>query len=230
MVSSERQGRELPDPEQELQESTDYSQFVSAIPLMVNMARHGAENEAFSYREFHVGASAYAVKFDGSKPPIVIGGANYKPDQDTPKYCAEMDVIDHATEDGYDHIIGMVIAGTDDPEEIRAVMNRITPTLHPCGACQTKMDNSRLITPETIIVTIALDSDKAQIHTFDDLKMVYEVEEQAGNAIQSPVAELDLANWGQREDAFDAITQATADVDPVRVTRMALSSTVRLED
>lgn len=219
-----------PDPEQELLEGAEYSQFVSAMPLMVNMARHGANSEALSYRKFHVGASAYAITFDGSKPPMVIGGANYKPDQETPKYCAEMDVLDHALENGYDHILGMVIAGTDDPEDIRSVMHRVTPTLHPCDVCQSKMDGSDLIAPDTLIVTIALDSDKAQIHTFDDLKLIYEVEEQEGDAIQSPAITLDLANWRQHEEAFDAITQASADTDPVKITRLALSSTVRLED
>lgn len=89
---------------------------------MVRMARYGAASEAISYRDFHVGASAYAVKFDGSKPPVALGGANYKPDKQTSKYCAEMDVIDHLEGDDYDQVIGIVIAGTTDPAEIREVM------------------------------------------------------------------------------------------------------------
>jgi cytidine deaminase len=224
------QGELSPGPQHELQESSDYSQFVSAVPLMVQMARHAVNNEAISHRDFHVGASAYVIKFDGSRLPIVIGGANYKPDEKSPKYCAEMDVIDHAEEDKYDQIIGMVIAGTDEPEAIKSVMGRVTPTLHPCTACQQKMQDSHLVTPDTVIVTMALDSDKAQVHTFDDLQMIYELEEKQGASIMAPAVDLDLANWDQKVSAFDAITQMSADNDPVSVTQLVLSSTVSLEN
>lgn len=230
MIDSEGLRERLnPDPEHELQDGADYSQFISAVPLMVRMARYGANSEALSYRDFHVGASACSVSYDGSKPPMVVGGANYKPDKITPKYCAEMDVIDHATEGGYDEIIGMVIAATDDPEEIQAIMDRVTPTLHPCDACQAKMEKSHLVTPDTLVVTVALDSDKAQVHTFDELQMIYELEEEAGRAIMAPTIDLDLANWHERERAFDLIMQSSADNDPVSAARLVLSANVNLD-
>lgn len=220
----------IPDPEQELQEGAEYSQFVSAIPSMVKMARWAAYNEAISYRDFHVGASAYATSHEGSRAPIIIGGANYKPDKEAPKYCAEMDIIDQVAEYGLDEIIGLVIAGTTDPNEIKDVMGRVTPTLPPCAACRDKMNHSGLITPETIVITVGLDSDRAQVHSFDDLELIYELEEKQAASIMAPVVDLDLPNWSRRENDFDTLAQASPDTDPVRLTRLVLSSTVSLED
>jgi hypothetical protein len=92
------------------------------------------------------------------------------------------------------------------------------------------MDESALIGPDTIILTIALDSDVAQVHTFDDLKTIYELEERHAASIMAPPVELDLANWHRKEDAFDALVQASADTDPIKITRLVLSSTVELAD
>ncbi len=222
-------GEAIPGPQHELESGADYGQFVSAIPLMVRMARFGATNEAISYRDFHVGASAYAIKFDGSKPPVTLGGANYKPDQQTPKYCAEMDVVDHLEGNDYDQIVGSVVAGTTDPKAIKAVMGRVTPTLHPCHACQDKMAGSRLVTPDTIVITVGLENDVAQIHTFDDLQMIYELEERQGAQVMAPPVDLDLSNWARREQAFDVLMQMSADNDPVSAAQLVLSSTVALD-
>ena len=229
MMAAEFDPSASPGPQHELEHSVDYSQLVAAVPAMVAMARNGAENEAISYRSFHVGASAYALKFDGSRAPIVIGGANYKPDKETPKYCAEMDVIDQATEDGFDEIIGMVIAGTTDPRRIRAVTDRYTSTLHPCDVCQEKMRDSKLITSDTIIVTIGLDKNIAQIHAFDDLQTIYELEENDGAFLMSPTIELDLEKWEDKKTAFDYLVQEHADIDSSRMARLVLSNQVQID-
>jgi cytidine deaminase len=193
---------------------------------MVNMARHAANNEALSYRDFHVGASAYAITFDGAKAPTITGGANYKPDEDSPKYCAEMDIIDQAEEDSFDQIIGMVVAGTNDPKKIYEVMGREAATLHPCDMCRDKMHKSRLIVPDTLVVTVALEEDVAQVHTFDELKMIYDMSvRQARGLVHRPV-ELDLDNWGERIQAFDRGAQASPDIDPTRLARLVLTNTV----
>lgn len=92
------------------------------------------------------------------------------------------------------------------------------------------MAGSRLITPDTIIVTVGMENDTAQVHTFDDLQMIYGMEERRGAQVMAPVVDLDLAHWAQREQAFDAFIQASVDNDPVKVAKIVLSSTVTLED
>jgi hypothetical protein len=219
----------VPDSEQlQLEEVDAYSQFITAVPLMVDMARYAARNESISYR-VHVGASAYATSFD-TGASTVLGGANYKPDKDTPKYCAEMDVLDQLEEEGYDQIIGIVIAGTTDPEIIKSIAGRATPTLHPCSVCRDKMGKSKLITPDTIFVTVDLDSDKAQVQTLVDLQLIYEMGEQEGNYFMTPAVDLDLKDWTQRKDAFDHIMRS-ADNDAAHAAEFVLSlSGVSLED
>lgn len=213
-----------PGPEQPQDEEADsYSQFIAAVPLMIKMARYAAMNEAISYRGVHVGASAYAIKFDGSKGPTVIGGANYKPDKSSPKYCAEMDVIDQLEEDGYDEILGMVVAGTMDQEIIKSIMGRPAPTLHPCQACREKMTKSGLITTDTIILTIGLESDRYQVHTIPDLRFIYETEEKEGVSMMSSAEERRLEYWPERQNVFDSLTRDDMNNDFARAARLVLS-------
>ncbi len=83
------------------------------IPRFIDLARRSAEERAVSYRDFKVGASAFAVTDDGSRGAYLFG-ANNTPYQGAPKDCAEMDILKKVDERGLDWIVGLAIFGPPD--------------------------------------------------------------------------------------------------------------------
>lgn len=205
-----------------------YDAFVGYVPQMINIARKAANNNAVSYRKLHVGASLFAVTFDCNMTAI-LGGANYKPRRGARKYCAEMDVIDQAEDKGFEHAIGIVIAGPEDPEQIKSVMGHSAPTLHPCLPCREKMAQSNLFTDDTIVMTIGTETDKAQIYRFDDLRILYDFGDESDNSWMSPVVELDLNNWHRTQYFYDQAVNQANNADPARIARLAISTTVEIK-
>lgn len=212
----------------EIKDYDPYDAFVGYVPQMINIARKSANDNAVSYRKLHVGAALFAVTFD-SKMTAILGGANYKPRRGARKYCAEMDVIDQAEEKGFEHAIGIVIAGPEDSKQIESVMGHPAPTLHPCTPCREKMTRSDLFTDDTIVMTVGMETDRAQIYRFDDLRVLYGFENTGANPNwMSPVVELDLENWHRTQYFYDQAVNQSGNADPSRLAMLALSTTVKI--
>lgn len=144
--------------------------FWQIVPYLVDEARRMAQVCATSYREFRVGCALYAF----NPEPYYINdfykvfrGSNLKPVNPGPSMCAETVAAQAARHAGYELIIGMVIAG--QPQE--------DPTLHPCGNCQIFLSSMPEMRPDTEIVTIHLEDDTHEIHTFAEILAKHNREE-----------------------------------------------------
>jgi cytidine deaminase len=144
-----------------------YHAFVGLMPRFIDLARDAARMRAISHRNFHVGAVAYAGDTTLSRV-ATLDGANVKRTKEDPKYCAEMSVIDQAQGLGFSKVLGLVVAGTSDPEKIKSVSGVATPTLHPCDACRKKMTASGLFQESSLIVTVSTDEDAYEVHSYGE--------------------------------------------------------------
>ena len=153
-----------------------YHAFVGLLPRFVDLARDAAARRAVSYRQFHVGAALYAGN-DTFSDVATIDGANTKVRAEEPKRCAEMSVLDQVKALGFSRVLGMVIAGTSDRDEIKAVNGRATPTLHPCAECRAQMADSGLFEDSSLIVTVSTESDVYQVHNYGELQDYWQRDE-----------------------------------------------------
>jgi len=152
-----------------------YHIMMAGMPYMVEQARAGANKHASSYRGFHVGAAAFAVKWSTSETAIFNGG-NIKPTPDRPKICAEGVTVRQAEKYGFEEILGIVVVATTDIVKIEEVTGARTPTLHPCSECQDpagKVAGNALMRPGTLVVTAGIDHDIYQVHTLQELQDAY---------------------------------------------------------
>ena len=148
-------------------------QFVQNGYSMVLSARKALTKEAYSYRNFHVGASLLAVNGQAERMGLYSAG-NLKVNPETEKFCAEASVIQQAEADGMTRAIGLVVVGTMDADRIKGVTGRSTPTLHPCESCLNVFVDSPLIHSDTIVVTIGDNSDAHQVHSVGQLIRIYQ--------------------------------------------------------
>lgn len=209
-----------------LQEYDPYHAFVSAVPFMVDMARYSADNMARSYRGFHVGAALFALATDQSTGILTDGNKKLNPHSE--KICAEKSVLLQAEINGYDQAIGLVIAGTSDAELIKGVTGKATPTLHPCDSCRGLLEASPIVSDDTLIVTVGVDSDAHQTHTFAELQSYYK--ESGGENIGDAHFHEDpnFKNWNIRQYVYDYMVSdakilETSNVSRAEIARMALS-------
>ncbi|HEY4964695.1 MAG TPA: hypothetical protein VIH90_08465 [Candidatus Saccharimonadales bacterium] len=119
------------------------------IPRFIDLARQAADERAVSYRDFKVGASAYAISTTEPRAAYLFG-ANYKPDPTVDKRCAEFDVLEKARERGLDRVIALAIYGPSDFGDVNHIH---TPTLHPCESCRIMLDESPMVLDDTLIIT-----------------------------------------------------------------------------
>lgn len=232
MKIGRRRGEFEPQPHRETVEGIMYDPlelFLVNAPHMIGISRQSAMEIAVSYRDLKVGASLIGGNADGSETTI-IGGANYKPHRKSRKYCAEMDILDRAEESGLEHVTGMVIAGPEDPKLIKEILGFEADTIHPCRECRNKMSDSSLITSDTIVMNVGLEKDIAQVYTFGDLQILYDLEEEMGIDWQSPTVDLDLKNWHRRQFFYgEAVSHSDNHADPVSLAKLALTSTIEID-
>ncbi len=198
--------------------------FIGLIPEMIDQARASAEQNAISHRDFHVGASVFFV--DSAGQGFTDDSANYKLTPDSPKICAEMDILfklDQSYEEN--KIVGFVIAGTSDVGEIEDVNGHKTDTLHPCADCIKALEASDAVDDSTLFVTVGLDEDIMQVQTFSEIKRSYRSH---GNPEDVPSQSFDHLDWFERQDIYDQMTQGIGHLeqsDPRRIVmaRMAHS-------
>lgn len=220
-----------PDHNEELM-SSGYDAYHAAIELLPGMiyAARSAANQAVSWREkpFRVGASMFVANYTNANTGM-FSGANFKPFQDSPKYCAEMSVIDQAEEAGFEHAVTLVIAGTSNPQKIKEVTGIATPTLHPCSPCQQKMNKTSLIDSDTLIIPVSLEHDYYEIYTFNELKTQYEVDELEDTHLTAPHYPYDAKTWSLRSDYYDELNKHSGNLlHPPALAKMALTSQVRI--
>jgi cytidine deaminase len=206
--------------EHHLQNGFDpYHAFVGLMPRFVDLARSAAEERAVSYRDFHVGAVLYAGN-EACSRVATLDGANQKISPSHPKRCAEMDVIDQAEALGFSRVVGMVIAGTSDPEKIKGVMGVATPTLHPCDVCRDRMVDCGLFDDGSLIVTISTEEDRYEVHTYDEMMQRWQSPETART--ETSTATFDVTQWPWRQLAYGRNLDETPDSQPWRVAKFAL--------
>jgi len=136
-----------------------YHIMMSGMPYMVEQARAGANKFASSYRGFHVGAAAFAVKWS-TQETAVFNGGNIKPNPSRPKVCAESVTVRQAEKFGFEEILGIVVVATTDIVKIEEVTGARTPTLHPCDECQDpkgRVAGSALMRDTTLVLTAGIE-------------------------------------------------------------------------
>ena len=198
-------------------------------PYLFRQARYMAVEGAQSYRKFHVGAVLLGTK-EGEQESEIITGANYKPYPEAPKYCAEMDVLDQAKESGVDRVTALVIAGTSVASKIREVSPFLTPTLHPCGACQSKMQSSDIVDRDTLIFTTALEPPYYfEVHTYDELQLLYMNDDQSDTRFTQPRYQSSEKVWRYRQERYQQLhDNSNRLIDSVRIAQIAIRETFKL--
>lgn len=209
-----------------------YHLFTASVPLMADMARKSAENDAYSYRDFTVGAAVFAIDEALNRTAIATDG-NWKMAQQFPKYCAEMSALDQLMLAGYERVIGMVVAATTDKDAIEAVTFKCTDTLHMCSECIEKYDCSSMVEDDLLVVSCGIDSDGYQVHTLAELKDFYATKEEGEQLKERYHHETnDFNEWQERRlFIYDRLVGIDLPLDedeeqqqPSELARMALSA------
>ncbi len=180
-----------------------WQQFIQNVPYMALVAGAAQNNRAYSYRDFHVGASLLAINRKNHEMSIYSAG-NLKLEPSTEKYCAEAAVIAEAKRDKMTHAIGLVVIGTIDREQIKDVTGRATPTLHPCSSCRNLFSESRLISNNTLVVTTDKDFSGHQVHTVGQLSAFYKNSDDAPD--HQVVEDTGFTDWIDRPVIFQELT------------------------
>lgn len=128
----------------------------SQLPRFVEQAARAARTKAVSYRDFRVGASACAFDDEGGRVGYFFG-ANYKPDADSPKYCAELDIVKKVRSSQFNRIIALAVFG---PSDFANVDPYPGPTLPPCGVCREMLATDPVFPEDLIIVTANKEGDQ----------------------------------------------------------------------
>lgn len=206
------------------QNSDPVHTFIGLIPEMIDQARSCAEQNAISHRDFHVGATAFFV--DSSGQGFTDDSANYKLTADSPKICAEMDILfklDQSYEEN--KIVGFVIAGTSDTNEIEGVNGHKAHTLHPCIDCLRALAASPAVDDGTLFVTVGIDKDIVQVQTFGEMKRS---RRPSDSVEEIPAQSFEELDWFERQDMYDQLIQGLGQIeenDPRRIVmaRIALA-------
>jgi cytidine deaminase len=205
--------------EHHLQDGFDpHHAFVALMPRFVELAREAAQKQAVSYRHFRVGAVMYAGN-QAFSTVATIDGANHKPHKAHPKHCAEMSVIDQAEALGLSTVLGVIVAGTSDPEKIKAVNGRATRTLHPCAECRDRMVQSGLFKDESLIITVSTEEDVYEVRTHSELQEYWRQEPE--EAIEAPVT-YNLTQWPWRQLVYGRNMAEVPDSQPWSIAKLAL--------
>ncbi|MEO8862869.1 MAG: hypothetical protein ABI354_00905 [Candidatus Saccharimonadales bacterium] len=202
-----------------------YHLFVSAVPFMADHARFAANNSAYSYRDFKVGAAVFALNPDTQETNVLAAG-NLKAERHKPKVCAEKNALNQAKKLGLTVALGIVVAATTDVELIKGVTNIETPTLHPCAECRDMFDEHPLTRPDTLIVTTGLSSDNYQVHTHAEMNSMYAAHDQTGlqrlGGNNFDDWGLVIANYDNLALAENSLPAAESRRSPAKLAQMAM--------
>lgn len=145
--------------------------FIESVPLMVNLARNAAHEDAFSYRGLHVGAAALLQSAEGDLD--VVSAGNVKTNAGMETVCAETRVLGKANNLGSLRMVGLVVAGPTDGGLIRDILKRDAPTLHCCSKCRVMLKAHSLVESDTPIISVGIEENVFQVHGNEELRKVY---------------------------------------------------------
>ncbi|QQS15417.1 MAG: hypothetical protein IPK84_03540 [Candidatus Moraniibacteriota bacterium] len=95
-----------------------------------------------------------------------------KLERDARNTCAEQEVVAQIRQQGHlfptERMLALVVAGEpqDEPDGESGVM---TCTLHPCRHCRRLLREIPEMRPDTIIITVKLEVDFWEIHSFQEI-------------------------------------------------------------
>lgn len=191
-----------PDRTIRLADGDPYATLVKEHPYMIDRARQEIGN-AHSYRGFLVSAVALAVNEDATVG-YFFSASNVKKNPNARKVCAEKRVVRSAERAGMRAIVGLVVAGTTDPDLIAEVTPFRTPTLYCCEECVDLLDHSYAAHDDTLITTVGDEKDIYEVQRFGNLRLAY-----ATNRLTSPKpVRYRPATWHQREDLYASMVAA----------------------
>lgn len=179
-----------------------YHLFVGMVPYMVDQARSAASTEAYSYRDFLVGAAVFAAMPETGETTVVAAG-NLKTRPGKEKVCAEKKALKTVSKTGHTEVIGLVVVGTTDRELIEQVTRRATPTLHPCDDCLGGFSEHAMMRDETLVVSAGIEEDIYEVHTHKELHAA------ARNRKKAPPENLlsGMGNWSLRQSRYDFLVE-----------------------
>jgi cytidine deaminase len=119
------------------------------IPRFLGLARQAANDHGVSYRNFKVGAAAFAYSYQDGRVGYLYG-ANLTPFKGAPKRCAEFEVLTKAKNRGFDRIVALAVFGPSDFGDVNHIQ---TKTLHPCEPCRSMLDSDPIVPDDTLIIT-----------------------------------------------------------------------------
>ena len=140
--------------------------------LVVLLKARQARQHANSYRQFDVGAAAYAMQYDPSQFKIFTG-ANFKPSPESAyNIHAEQLAVERAHQLGYQAVSMIGVVGETQPDQQSGhEMN----TLHPCGKCRTALGSSALLSRDnTLIATASPDLRTIELSTVTKLNLYHD--------------------------------------------------------
>ncbi len=148
--------RIVTDPNREVSQEQHLMRFRQIVEFMIDQAR-AKSKLAYSYRPFDVGSAvfAYNAKASLGEQWKVFYGANTKIKKDAPKECAERNAVNAARFSGYDLVIGIVVVGTPQANEVGV----LHPTLRPCEVCVQTYSILPMVKDWTVIITAHLEED-----------------------------------------------------------------------
>lgn len=190
--------------------------YLSSLKNLVELSRTAAMDDAYSYRNFRVGAALLAINVTNHKMSYFAAGNVKAKAHDNPT-CAEYRIIRQASTDkrGFGLIPGLVVAGTTDLQEILDVTGAATPTLHPCHRCRDNFEASPMISDDALIVSVGISKDQLQFHTKKQMRDLYADGYPAPDAQVLPLQALNTV-----VDNYDILTRAEG-VYPLHLRRSA---------
>lgn len=118
------------------------------------------------YKGFNVGTILIASTLEGEVREYAAGNRNVRPGQNDSKRCSEMRALKAALKDECVEIHGVVVSGPPQPDTQSHV---VTPTLHCCGVCRRKMQKTKRVRPDALVVTVNPDVDVYEINSLAEL-------------------------------------------------------------
>lgn len=137
---------------------------VQSIARAVDLSVQARETLGESYRDFKVGSAIMALDESGGRTGFYFAG-NYTPHKGADWNCAEKRGLGKITERGFNRALIIAVAG--EPGEIYDGIE--APTLHPCNRCQGLFEESKLVRPDTLVVTSNADGTNHELFTANSL-------------------------------------------------------------
>lgn len=148
-----------------------YSSVYGANVLFALHRAREARELAVSYRKFDVGAAVMSFILN---PPTmqIFAGVNIKPEKDSViNIHAEQLALQKIRDFGGDVITIVAVVG-ELQEDTQS--GRLAETLHPCGLCRGKLDESGLVDPKKSLIVSALpDLRTIEMYSFEALEQFH---------------------------------------------------------